>query len=84
MAVRMRIDGLLHKVLTVPSDLQNTVISRLKVMGGMNISEHQIPQDGHAMLTVKGHNLDLRMSVMPTTYGEKVVIRLLDKSSKMV
>ena len=84
MAVRMRIDGLLHKVLTVPSDLQNTVISRLKVMGGMNISEHQIPQDGHAMLTVKGHNLDLRMSVMPTTYGEKVVIRLLDKSSKLV
>ena len=84
MAVRMRIDGLLHKILTVPSDLQSTVVSRLKVMGGMNISEHQIPQDGHAMLTVKGHNLDLRMSVMPTTYGEKVVIRLLDKSSKQI
>lgn len=84
MIVRMRIDGLLHKILTVPSNLQNTVISRLKVMGGMNISEHQIPQDGHAMITVKGHSIDLRMSSMPTVYGEKVVLRLLDKSSKQI
>lgn len=79
--VRMRIDGLLHKILTVPSDLQSTVISRLKIMGGMNISEHKIPQDGHAMITVKDHSIDIRMSVMPTIYGEKVVLRLLDKSS---
>lgn len=84
MIVRMRIDGLLRKILTVPSNLQNTVISRLKVMGGMNISEHQIPQDGHAMITVKGHSIDLRMSVIPTVYGEKVVLRLLDKSSKQI
>lgn len=84
MIVRMRIDGLLHKILTVPSNLQNTVISRLKVMGGMNISEHQISQDGHAMITVKGHSIDLRMSSMPTVYGEKVVLRLLDKSSKQI
>lgn len=84
MIVRMRIDGLLRKILTVPSNLQNTVISRLKVMGGLNISEHQIPQDGHAMVTVKGHSIDLRMSVMPTVYGEKVVLRLLDKSSKQI
>ena len=84
MIVRMRIDGLLHKILTVPSNLQNTVISRLKVVGGMNISEHQIPQDGHAMITVKGHSIDLRMSSMPTVYGEKVVLRLLDKSSKQI
>lgn len=84
MVVRMRIDGLLHKILTVPSNLQSTVISRMKVMGGMNISEHKIPQDGHAMVTVKGHSIDLRMSVMPTTYGEKVVIRLLDKSSQQI
>lgn len=79
--VRMRIDGLLHKILTVPSDLQSTVISRLKIMGGMNISERKIPQDGHAMITVKDHSIDIRMSVMPTVYGEKVVMRLLDKSS---
>lgn len=79
--VRMRIDGLLRKILTVPSDLQSTVISRLKIMGGMNISEHKIPQDGHAMITVKDHSIDIRMSVMPTIYGEKIVLRLLDKSS---
>ena len=79
--VRMRIDGLLRKILTVPSDLQSTVISRLKIMGGMNISEHKIPQDGHAMITVKEHSIDIRMSVMPTIYGEKIVLRLLDKSS---
>lgn len=79
--VRMRIDGRLHKILTVPSDLQSTVISRLKIMGGMNISERKTPQDGHAMVTVKDHSIDIRMSVMPTVYGEKVVLRLLDKSS---
>lgn len=79
--VRMRIDGHLHKMLTVPSDLQATVISRLKIMGGMNISERKTPQDGHAMVTVKDHSIDIRMSVMPMVYGEKVVLRLLDKSS---
>ena len=81
MVVRMRIDGILHKILTVPSELQNTVISRLKVMGGMNISEHKIPQDGHAMINVKGVPVDLRLSVMPTVYGEKVVLRLLEQST---
>lgn len=81
MVVRMRIDGILHKILTVPSELQNTVISRLKVMGGMNISEHKIPQDGHAMINVKGTPVDLRLSVMPTVYGEKVVLRLLEQST---
>lgn len=81
MVVRMRIDGVLHKILTVPSELQNTVISRLKVMGGMNISERKIPQDGHAMINVKGTPVDLRLSVMPTVYGEKVVLRLLEQST---
>lgn len=81
MMVRMRIDGILHKILTVPSELQNTVISRLKVMGGMNISERKIPQDGHAMINVKGTPVDLRLSVMPTVYGEKVVLRLLEQST---
>ena len=73
MVVRMRIDGLLRRILTVPADLQNTVISRLKIMGGMNIAEHKIPQDGHAMLRVKGSEIDLRISSMPTVYGEKIV-----------
>ena len=84
MAVRMRIDGLLHKILTVPASLQATVISRIKIMGGMNISERKIPQDGHAIVNIKGHKIDLRISSMPTLYGEKIVIRLLDKSSQNI
>lgn len=84
MVVRMRIDGLLRKILTVPSNLQSTVISRLKVMGGMNISEHKIPQDGRAMLNVKQHDIDLRISSIPTVYGEKMVLRLLDKSKQNI
>lgn len=84
MLVRMRIDGLLQRVLTVPADLQNTVISRLKIMGGMNIAEHKVPQDGHAMFSVRGHSLDLRIASMPTVYGEKIVLRLLDKSAQVL
>ena len=82
MVVRMRIDGLLHRMFTVPSELESTVISRLKIMGGMNIAERKIPQDGQASMQIKGHALDLRISSMPTVYGEKIVIRLLDKSSQ--
>ena len=82
MGVRMRVDGLLRRMFTVPAELQNTVISRLKIMGGMNIAEHKIPQDGQAVVQVKGHGLDLRISSMPTVYGEKIVLRLLDKAAQ--
>ena len=82
MVVRMRIDGLLRRVLTVPSELQSTVISRLKIMGGMNIAEHKIPQDGQSLVQIKGYTLDLRISSIPTVYGEKIVLRLLDKSAQ--
>ena len=82
MVVRMRVDGLLRRMFTVPAELQNTVISRLKIMGGMNIAEHKLPQDGQAVVQVKGHGLDLRMSSMPTVYGEKIVLRLLDKAAQ--
>ena len=74
MVVRMRIDGLLRRVLTVPSELQSTVISRLKIMGGMNIAEHKIPQDGQSLVQIKGYTLDLRISSIPTVYGEKIVL----------
>ena len=84
MVVRMRIDGILRKILTVPANLQSTVISRLKIMGGMNISEHKLPQDGRAMVRVRRHEIDLRISSMPTVYGEKVVLRLLDKSQQHI
>ena len=84
MVVRMRIDGLLRRVLTVPVELQSTVISRLKIMGGMDIAERKVPQDGHAMLRVKGSEIDLRISSMPTVYGEKIVLRLLNKTSQLL
>ena len=84
MVVRMRIDGALRKMLTVPANLQSTVISRLKIMGGMNISERRIPQDGRAMVRIRQHEIDLRISSMPTVYGEKVVLRLLDKSQQNI
>lgn len=82
MVVRMRIDGLLRRVLTAPSELQSTVISRLKIMGGMNIAEHKIPQNGQSLVQIKGYTLDLRISSIPTVYGEKIVLRLLDKSAQ--
>lgn len=81
MVVRMRIDGVLRRVFTVPANLQATVIARLKIMGGMNIAERKIPQDGRAMVTAKDKEIDLRISSIPTIYGEKIVLRLLDKSS---
>ena len=84
MVVRMRIDGLLRRVLTVPAELQSTVISRLKIMGGMDIAERKVPHDGHAMLRVKGSEIDLRISSMPTVYGEKIVLRLLNKTSQLL
>jgi len=84
MVVRMRIDGLLRRMLTVPTELQNMVVSRLKIIGGMNISERKIPQDGHASTSVRGHDIDLRINTMPTVYGEKVVLRILDKSGGSV
>ena len=79
-SVRMRIDGILRDILTVPRELQSAVISRFKVMSDMDITERRIPQDGR--FNVKSHNkdIDLRVSTLPTVYGEKVVCRLLDKT----
>lgn len=84
MAVRMRVDGVLRNVLTVPRNLQGSVLSRLKVMGGMNTAERKIPQDGRANVRVKQSDIDLRISTLPTIYGEKMVIRLLDKSNQIL
>lgn len=84
MAVRMRVDGVLRNVLTVPRNLQGSVLSRLKVMGGMNTSERKIPQDGRANVRAKQSDIDLRISTLPTIYGEKMVIRLLDKSNQIL
>lgn len=79
--VRMRIDGMMRDILTVPRNLQGSVISRLKIMSGMDIAERRIPQDGRFNVVIKSKNIDLRISTLPTVYGEKIVARLLDKSS---
>ena len=84
MVVRMRVDGILRNVLTVPKNLESSVIARLKVMGDMNTSERRVPQDGRANVTRHKQDYDLRISTLPTIYGEKMVIRILDKSGKIL
>lgn len=79
--VRCRIDGVLHKKIPVPVHFANGIISRIKVMANMNISERRLPQDGRILLTIRGHAVDIRISTLPTSYGESVVMRLLDKDS---
>ncbi len=80
LAVRMRIDGILHTILNVPKSLQPSIISRIKVMSNMDISERRLPQDGRTNVKLKNYDIDLRVSTLPTIYGEKIVIRLLMKS----
>ena len=76
--VRQRVDGLLHDVLTIPRHLQDATLSRLKIMSGMDISERRKPQDGRSRLRFEGRRIDLRVSTIPTQFGEKIVIRLLN------
>jgi len=77
--VRQRVDGLLHDVFKIPKHLQDATISRLKIISGMDISDRRRPQDGRSQLRFDGKRIDLRVSTLPTQYGEKVVIRLLDQ-----
>ena len=84
MRVRMRIDGVMCTVMTVPKELQSSVLARIKIMGGMDITERRVPQDGRAGVTVHEKEFDLRISTLPTIYGEKVVIRLLDKNASLL
>jgi type IV pilus assembly protein PilB len=77
--VRFRIDGILHVFLTIPIALHPAVISRLKIMGGMDITERRLPQDGRTEIRIKDRIIDMRISTLPLIYGEKLVIRLLDK-----
>jgi type IV pilus assembly protein PilB len=76
--VRQRVDGLLYDKLNIPHHLQDATISRLKIMSGMDISERRKPQDGRSRLRFAGRRIDLRVSTIPTQFGEKVVIRLLN------
>lgn len=82
--VRYRVDGVLHEVMRSPKSTQQAIISRFKIMSDMDIAETRKPQDGHTALTVGGHNLDFRVSTLPTVYGERVVLRILRKDSIML
>ena len=79
--IRYRIDGVLHDISTAPRAISSAVSTRLKVMADMNIAEHRVPQDGRISLTVSNRPIDLRMATLPTIYGEKVVMRVLDKTN---
>ena len=81
LSVRMRIDGLLRDILTIPRELQASVLARIKVMASLDIAERRVPQDGRFNIRIKGKDIDLRISTLPTVYGEKIVARLLDKSA---
>ncbi len=81
--VRMRIDGILHHVLSPPQNLHRPLISRCKIMAGMDIAKSRVPQDGHIGLEYTGEILHYRVNTLPTVYGEKCVIRLLKKDSNL-
>ena len=79
--VRYRIDGVMQEVASHPSRLRFAIISRIKIMAKLNIAERRLPQDGRIRLSVRGNEVDLRVSTVPTDHGEAVVLRVLDKSS---
>jgi type IV pilus assembly protein PilB len=81
MRVRFRIDGVLHEVMRSPKNIQSGVISRLKIMADINIAERRIPQDGRLSVNANGKKIDLRVATLPTVWGEKVVMRVLDNTT---
>lgn len=79
--VRYRVDGILHEELKLPPHMLAPIVSRIKVLSGMNIAESRVPQDGRFELKQEGRKVDLRVSTFPAAHGEKVVLRILDKSA---
>jgi general secretion pathway protein E len=82
--VRLRVDGLLKSVAAPPMSMAKGLLSRLKIMASLNITERRLPQDGRARLTIAGSDIDLRIATMPTAHGESAVVRLLRKGSGVV
>lgn len=78
--VRFRIDGILYRMYTPPKKYQEAVISRIKIMANLNIAENRLPQDGRIQIKIGGKEIDIRVSALPTHYGERLVLRLLNKS----
>jgi len=79
--IRFRIDGVLHDVMSAPRSISNAVVSRVKIMADLNIAERRVPQDGRISLRVTNRPIDLRAATLPGIFGEKVVLRILDKSA---
>jgi type IV pilus assembly protein PilB len=82
--VRFRIDGLLYEVLSTRADMHPAIVSRLKVMANLDIAERRLPQDGRMQVMTQGRSVDLRFSSLPGIYGEKVVLRVLDKNQSIL
>lgn len=82
--VRYRIDGMLHDMLRPPKRMQAALVSRIKILGEMNIAERRLPQDGRIKLNIAGRSIDVRVSIVPTVYGERAVMRILDKTTAMM
>jgi MSHA biogenesis protein MshE len=82
--IRFRLDGVLQERMKAERRVAGAVISRLKLMGGLDIAERRLPQDGRFNLTVEGHRIDVRLSTMPTSHGESAVMRLLDQSTGLI
>lgn len=81
LTIRLRVDGMLREVMSVPSKLQNEVLARLKILANMDIAERRLPQDGRLSVRLNGKKVDLRVASLPTVFGEEMVLRLLDTSS---
>ena len=82
--IRYRVDGILYDKLSPPKRVQSALISRVKIMANMNIAEKRLPQDGRIEIRIADRNIDIRASTIPTSFGERVVLRLLDKSSVLL
>ena len=79
--IRYRVDGALYEMSPPPAHLANTIISRIKVISNLNIAERRVPQDGRMVMSLEDRDIDFRVSTLPTSYGESVVLRVLDRSS---
>ncbi len=84
LTVRFRIDGILYDIISPPKRFQPVIISRVKVMAGLNIAEKRLPQDGRIRIKLAGKDVDIRVSTVPTAFGERVVMRLLDRSATLL
>ncbi len=84
LVVRFRVDGMMYDVITPPKHVQSAITSRIKVMAGLNIAEKRLPQDGRIRLRIAGRDIDIRVSVIPTAFGERIVLRLLDQAQNLV